>query len=127
MLVHHGLNIGGEGFVWQLGGVGVHGGRLQGEADAVTGTSFLVLVAEGKDACKERELGISGVGDGDRTRDIRCHRPTLYQLSYAHQRVNRGQFTLKPASIEMGGNPFEGGTTQALNFWALPFWRSGKH
>ena len=26
-----------------------------------------------------------GVGDGDRTRDIRCHRPTLYQLSYAHQ------------------------------------------
>jgi hypothetical protein len=45
-----------------------------------------------------------GVGDGDRTRDIRCHRPTLYQLSYAHQRINRGQFTLKPASIEMGGN-----------------------
>lgn len=31
------------------------------------------------------ELRISGVGDGDRTRDIRCHRPTLYQLSYAHQ------------------------------------------
>jgi hypothetical protein len=26
-----------------------------------------------------------GVGDGVRTRDIRCHRPTLYQLSYAHQ------------------------------------------
>jgi hypothetical protein len=25
-----------------------------------------------------------GVGDGVRTRDIRCHRPTLYQLSYAH-------------------------------------------
>jgi hypothetical protein len=24
------------------------------------------------------------VGDGVRTRDIRCHRPTLYQLSYAH-------------------------------------------
>ena len=45
-----------------------------------------------------------GVGDGDRTRDIRCHRPTLYQLSYAHQWFNRGQFTLKPASIEMGGN-----------------------
>jgi hypothetical protein len=45
------------------------------------------------------------VGDGDRTRDIRCHRPTLYQLSYAHQRINRGQFTLKPASIEMGGGP----------------------
>jgi hypothetical protein len=44
------------------------------------------------------------VGDGDRTRDIRCHRPTLYQLSYAHQRINRGQFTLKPASIEMGGS-----------------------
>jgi hypothetical protein len=46
-----------------------------------------------------------GVGDGDRTRDIRCHRPTLYQLSYAHQWFNRGQFTLKPASIEMGGGP----------------------
>ena len=45
-----------------------------------------------------------GVGDGDRTRDIRCHRPTLYQLSYAHQWFNRGQFTLKPASIEMDGN-----------------------
>jgi hypothetical protein len=45
-----------------------------------------------------------GVGDGDRTRDIRCHRPTLYQLSYAHQWINRGQFTLKPASIEMGGS-----------------------
>ena len=44
------------------------------------------------------------MGDGDRTHDIRCHRPTLYQLSYAHQRINRGQFTLKPASIEMGGN-----------------------
>ena len=26
------------------------------------------------------------MGDGDRTRDIRCHRPTLYQLSYAHHR-----------------------------------------
>jgi hypothetical protein len=25
-----------------------------------------------------------GVGDGVRTRDIRCHRPTLYQLSYSH-------------------------------------------
>ena len=24
------------------------------------------------------------MGDGDRTRDIRCHRPTLYQLSYSH-------------------------------------------
>ena len=29
-----------------------------------------------------------GVGDGVRTRDIRCHRPTLYQLSYAHHRVD---------------------------------------
>jgi hypothetical protein len=29
-----------------------------------------------------------GVGDGDRTRDIRCHRPTLYQLSYSHHRRN---------------------------------------
>src|SRR6266481_2320958 len=43
-----------------------------------------------------------GVGDGDRTRDIRCHRPTLYQLSYSHhidsQQLNftaRGQ----PGSI----------------------------
>jgi hypothetical protein len=45
------------------------------------------------------------VGDGDRTRDIRCHRPTLYQLSYAHQWINRGQFTLKRASIEIGGSP----------------------
>jgi hypothetical protein len=67
------------------------------------------------------------VGDGDRTRDIRCHRPTLYQLSYAHQRINRGQFTLKPASIEMGANPLKGGTGHALNFCALLFWRSGKH
>ena len=25
-----------------------------------------------------------GVGDGDRTRDIRSHSPTLYQLSYSH-------------------------------------------
>ena len=25
--------------------------------------------------------------------------------SYAHQRINRGQFTLKPASIEMGRGP----------------------
>jgi hypothetical protein len=50
------------------------------------------------------ELRTSGVGDGDRTRDIRCHRPTLYQLSYAHQRFSRGQFTLKPASIEMVGS-----------------------
>jgi hypothetical protein len=106
VLIHHGLNIGWEGLVWQLGRVGVHGGRLQVGADAVTGTVFLVLAAEKMDACKETEPGISGVGDGDRTRDIRCHRPTLYQLSYAHQRVNRGQFTLKPASIEMGGNPF---------------------
>lgn len=54
MLVHHGLNIGWQGFVWQLGGVGVHGGRLQVEADAVTGTSFLVLAAEKMDARKER-------------------------------------------------------------------------
>jgi hypothetical protein len=54
----------------------------------------------GKSALKSQV----GVGDGDRTRDIRCHRPTLYQLSYAHQRINRGQFTLKPASIEMGGS-----------------------
>ena len=29
-----------------------------------------------------------GVGDGDRTRDIRCHRPTLYQLSYSHHSLN---------------------------------------
>ena len=50
------------------------------------------------------EFRTSGVGDGDRTRDIRCHRPTLYQLSYAHRRIYRGQFTLKPASIEMGGD-----------------------
>ncbi len=27
------------------------------------------------------------MGDGDRTRDIRCHRPTLYQLSYSHHRA----------------------------------------
>ena len=27
------------------------------------------------------------MGDGVRTRDIRCHRPTLYQLSYAHHKV----------------------------------------
>ena len=86
MLVHHGLNIGWEGFVWQLGRVEVHGGRLQVEADAVTGTFFLVLTAEKMVACKKTELGISGVGDGDRTRDIRCHRPTLYQLSYSHHR-----------------------------------------
>lgn len=26
------------------------------------------------------------MGDGVRTRDIRCHRPTLYQLSYSHRR-----------------------------------------
>jgi hypothetical protein len=64
------------------------------------------------------------VGDGDRTRDIRCHRPTLYQLSYAHRRINRGQFTLKPASIEMGANPFKGGRSDPLNFCALPLWRS---
>ena len=25
-----------------------------------------------------------GVGDGDRTRDIRSHSPTLYRLSYSH-------------------------------------------
>jgi hypothetical protein len=78
------------------------------------------------DAFNGRELGISGVGDGDRTRDIRCHRPTLYQLSYAHQRFNRGQFTLKLASIEMGADPFKRGTNDALNFCALPFWRFGK-
>jgi hypothetical protein len=45
VLVHYGLNIGWEGFVWQLGGVGVHGGRLPVGADAVTGTSFLVSAA----------------------------------------------------------------------------------
>jgi len=27
----------------------------------------------------------------------------------------------------MGANPFKGGTSHALNFCALPFWRSGKH
>src|SRR5882757_4331391 len=41
-----------------------------------------------------------GVGDGVRTRDIRCHRPTLYQLSYAHQRSDEGQFTLNSQGIE---------------------------
>ena len=46
MLFHNGLNIGWEGFVWQLGGVGVHLGRLPVGADAVTGTSFLVLAAK---------------------------------------------------------------------------------
>ena len=60
------------------------------------------------------------MGDGDRTRDIRCHRPTLYQLSYAHQRINRGQFTLKPASIEMGGNLREAGPCLKLRTrWVL--------
>jgi hypothetical protein len=46
VLVHHGLNIGWEGFVWQLGGGGVHLGRLPVGAYAVTGTSFLVLAAK---------------------------------------------------------------------------------
>ena len=46
MLVHYGLNIGWEGFVWQLGGGGVHSGRLPVGAYAVTGTSFLVLAAK---------------------------------------------------------------------------------
>jgi hypothetical protein len=68
----------------------------------VTGTSFLVLFA--RIWLDRNGANDSGVGDGDRTRDIRCHRPTLYQLSYAHQRIYRGQFTLKPASIEMAGN-----------------------
>ena len=71
-----------------------------------------------------------GVGDGDRTRDIRCHRPTLYQLSYAHRRIDEGQFTLKPASIEMGGAPSGAGTmpasSDANRFCCLPFERSGK-
>ncbi len=30
-------------------------------------------------------LDKNGVNDGDRTRDIRNHNPTLYQLSYIHQ------------------------------------------
>src|SRR6188768_2954162 len=29
----------------------------------------------------------TGVNDGARTRDIRLHKPALYQLSYAHQAV----------------------------------------
>ena len=41
-----------------------------------------------------------GVGDGVRTRDIRCHRPTLYQLSYAHHRSDYRQFTLNLGGIE---------------------------
>ncbi len=40
------------------------------------------------------------MGDGVRTRDIRCHRPTLYQLSYAHQRSDYRQFTLNLLGIE---------------------------
>jgi hypothetical protein len=60
------------------------------------------------------------VGDGDRTRDIRCHRPTLYQLSYAHQRINRGQFTLKPASIEIGGARVEQGSCADLGRESIP-------
>jgi hypothetical protein len=71
--------------------------------EGVTGTSFLVLLAGICVFDCNGALRMSGVGDGDRTRDIRCHRPTLYQLSYAHRRINRGQFTLKLASIEMGG------------------------
>jgi hypothetical protein len=71
-----------------------------------------------------------GVGDGDRTRDIRCHRPTLYQLSYAHQWINRGQFTLKPASIEMGGGLSGAEITReasdAMGFCDLPFERVAK-
>jgi hypothetical protein len=87
VLFHNGLNIGWEGFVWQLGGVGVHGGRLTVGTDAVTGTSFLVSAAKDGSSSERKPKDISGVGDGDRTRDIRCHRPTLYQLSYAHQRI----------------------------------------
>ena len=107
VLVHDGLNVGREtGLVWHRRGARIHLRTLRDRRRSVTGTSFLVLSAEyGYLAPFQTELGRSGVGDGDRTRDIRCHRPTLYQLSYAHQRVNRGQFTLKPASIEMGGEP----------------------
>jgi hypothetical protein len=104
MLINDRLNIGREtGLVWQRRSAGVHLRTLRGCRHGVTGTSFLVLSSGNGILRVEWRLG-SGVGDGDRTRDIRCHRPTLYQLSYAHQRINRGQFTLKPASIEMGWN-----------------------
>ena len=53
MLFHNRLNIGREGFVRQLGGVGVHGGRLPVGVDAVTGTSFLVLAAKDEPLVKE--------------------------------------------------------------------------
>jgi hypothetical protein len=129
VLVDDRLYIGREvGLVWRRGRVGVHGRRLQPGVESVTGTSFLVLSW----ICPiEMEPRTSGVGDGDRTRDIRCHRPTLYQLSYAHRRINTGQFTLKPASIEMGGGPEWSRDHARLfgrdRFCDLSIWLSGKH
>jgi len=126
MLVHDRLKIGWKtGLVWRRSGVGVHLGTLRGCRHGVTGTSFLVLSSGIWRFCSiELKLRTIGVGDGDRTRDIRCHRPTLYQLSYAHQRINRGQFTLKPASIEMGGARVEQGSCPAFGrdgFCDVPF------
>jgi hypothetical protein len=61
---------------------------MQKAADGeMSRTAFLccvcVNVALGEAVRDENCLEV-GVGDGDRTRDIRCHRPTLYQLSYSH-------------------------------------------
>jgi hypothetical protein len=104
VLVNDRLNVGRETrLIRQRERLGIHLHTLHRCGRGVTGTSFLVSSSRG--FCSIDCANDIGVGDGDRTRDIRCHRPTLYQLSYAHQRLNRGQFTLKPASIEMGGNP----------------------
>ena len=63
-----------------------------------------------------------GVGDGVRTRDIRCHRPTLYQLSYAHHkekfnipvkaRAEIGPSNMRMTVEEQSKNRTHGGSDQ---------------
>src|SRR6266478_9457548 len=66
----------------------------------------------GKPACDMKSAKI-GVGDGDRTRDIRCHRPTLYQLSYSHHRATTLVYTNSHA-WKSGRRAFHPGHGQRL-------------
>ncbi len=43
---------------------------------------------------KIRRCDVCWVGDGIRTRDIRNHNPTLYQLSYTHRGLGENQFNI---------------------------------
>ena len=52
--------------------------------------------------------GPSGATDGARTRDIRYHKPALYQLSYGRHPLARGVFKLRHSKGQAGvgrGNP----------------------